>query len=86
MKPSQESLHPVVNRIRRAQGQLLGIIKMLEEGQDCEKVLTQLAAASKAIDRAGFQLVSISLRECITNNEDGEINLKRLEKVFLSLT
>ena len=86
MKPSQESLRPVINRIRRAQGQLLGVIKMLEEGQDCEKVITQLAAASKALDKAGFQLVSVTLQECISADGSGQVDIKRLEKVFLSLS
>ena len=86
MELSQESRRPAVNRLRRAHGQLAGVIRMLEEGHDCEQVITQLAAVGKALDRAGFQIVSTALRECLMSDEDGTIDLKRLEKVFLSLS
>ncbi len=46
-----EELKAVVNRLRRAQGQIAGVIKMVEEGRDCEDVVTQLAAASRALDK-----------------------------------
>jgi len=59
---------------------------MIEEGSDCEQVLTQLAAVGKALDRAGFQLVSGGLKECLVAGDDGEFDLKRLEKIFLSLS
>jgi DNA-binding FrmR family transcriptional regulator len=85
MELSQESRRPIVNRLRRAQGQLTGVIRILEEGGDCELVLTQLAAVGKALDRAGFQLVSRSLKQCLTDSENGEIDSERLERVFLSL-
>lgn len=85
MELSEEAYRPVLNRLRRAQGQLAGVIRMLEEGNDCEAVLTQLAAVGKAIDRAGFHLVTESLRECVTSDR-GEIDMARLEKVFLSLS
>jgi DNA-binding FrmR family transcriptional regulator len=44
---------PVINRIKRAQGQLAGVLRMLEEGRECEDVVTQLAAVSRALDKAG---------------------------------
>ena len=44
----------VLNRLKRAQGQLGGVIRMLEEGRDCGDIVTQLAAVSKALDRVGF--------------------------------
>ncbi|MGC0351803.1 DNA-binding FrmR family transcriptional regulator [Streptomyces sp. SAI-218] len=47
-----DELKSVLNRLRRAQGQISGVIKMIEEGRDCEDVVTQLAAASRALDRA----------------------------------
>jgi len=76
-----------VNRLKRARGQLDGVIRMLEEGADCETTVTQLAAVSKALDRAGFLVISQGLRECL-DAPDGDpkrANLDRLEKVFLSL-
>jgi DNA-binding FrmR family transcriptional regulator len=76
-----------VNRLKRARGQLDGVIRMLEEGAECEATVTQLAAVSKAIDRAGFLVISQGLRECLEapDGDPRKGNLERLEKVFLSL-
>ena len=79
-------LGPVVNRIKRAQGQLAGVLRMLEEGRDCEDVVTQLAAVSKALDRAGFAVVATGLRQCIVNGDGPDrLDTKKMEKLFLSL-
>lgn len=86
------SLRAVLNRLRRAQGQIAGVIRMIEEGRDCEDVITQLAAASRALDRAGFAIIATGLQQCVTdiesgrtNGEDPEAMRARLEKLFLSL-
>ncbi|MEG3627883.1 metal-sensitive transcriptional regulator [Streptomyces poriticola] len=85
-------LKAVLNRLRRAQGQISGVIRMIEEGRDCEEVVTQLAAASRALDRAGFAIIATGLQQCLTDVEDGrgsgedrEEMRGRLEKLFLSL-
>ncbi|MFF7640572.1 metal-sensing transcriptional repressor [Streptomyces canus] len=87
-----DELKSVLNRLRRAQGQISGVIKMIEEGRDCEDVVTQLAAASRALDRAGFAIIATGLQQCLTDPEgnrvDGETTEQmkaRLEKLFLSL-
>ena len=54
MVGDQEAINAVLNRLRRAQGQLAGVISMIEQGRDCKDVVTQLAAVSRALDRAGF--------------------------------
>jgi DNA-binding FrmR family transcriptional regulator len=79
-------MDPVINRIKRAHGQLAGVLRMLEDGRDCEDVVTQLAAVSHALDRAGFVIVATGLRHCMATDEglDG-INAKKMEKLFLSL-
>ncbi|WP_416970782.1 metal-sensitive transcriptional regulator [Streptomyces sp. 4F14] len=84
-------LRSVLNRLRRAQGQISGVIRMIEEGRDCEDVVTQLAAASRALDRAGFAIIATGLQQCLTDAEKGaggegqEQMRARLEKLFLSL-
>ncbi|MEV6244655.1 MULTISPECIES: metal-sensitive transcriptional regulator [unclassified Streptomyces] len=85
-------LKAVLNRLRRAQGQIAGVIRMIEEGRDCEEVVTQLAAASRALDRAGFAIIATGLQQCLTGIEEGQENGEdrdamraRLEKLFLSL-
>ncbi|MER7516984.1 metal-sensitive transcriptional regulator [Streptomyces sp. NPDC126499] len=64
-------LKSVLNRLRRAQGQISGVIRMIEEGRDCEEVVTQLAAASRALDRAGFAIIATGLQQCLTDADHG---------------
>ncbi|WP_405875271.1 MULTISPECIES: metal-sensitive transcriptional regulator [unclassified Streptomyces] len=92
MELAGADLKAVLNRLRRAQGQIAGVIRMIEEGRDCEDVITQLAAASRALDRAGFAIIATGLQQCLTdvesgrkNGEDVEQMRARLEKLFLSL-
>ena len=86
MELPPEEMGPVVNRLKRAQGQLTGVIRMLEEGRECEDVVTQLAAVSRALDRAGFAIVASGLRQCMVQEGDAaELDTKKLEKLFLSL-
>ena len=86
MELDPTTMTPVINRIKRAQGQLAGVLRLLEEGRDCEEVVTQLAAVSKALDRAGFAIVASGLQQCLVAGDgvDG-VDVKKLEKVFLSL-
>ncbi|MGW2639935.1 metal-sensitive transcriptional regulator [Streptomyces sp. NPDC001348] len=89
LEMAAEELKNVLNRLRRAQGQIAGIIKMIEEGRDCEDVITQLAAVSRALDRAGFAIIATGLQHCMADSgqaaEDRERMRARLEKLFLSL-
>ncbi|CDO05963.1 MULTISPECIES: metal-sensitive transcriptional regulator [Mycolicibacterium] len=88
MTGDQENITAVLNRLRRAQGQLAGVISMIEQGRDCKDVVTQLAAVSRALDRAGFKIVATGLRECIAGETaDGSdpMTEAELEKLFLAL-
>lgn len=84
MDLNTDDLGPIINRLKRAQGQLAAVTRMLEEGPDCKAVVTQLAAVSKALDRAGFAIIANGLEQCVTS-EDGTMDKKELEKLFLSL-
>ncbi len=76
----------VLARLRRAHGQLGGVISMIEQGRSCKDVVTQLAAVSKALDRAGFKIIASGLRDCITRPADQPtVSIDDLEKLFLSL-
>lgn len=75
----------VVKRLKRAQGQIGGIIRMIEEGRECQDIVTQLAAVSKAVDRAGFATISVGLRACMVDPDGGDVDVKQMEKMFLSL-
>ena len=74
----------VLNRLRRAEGQLAAVIRQVEGDADCRTTIQQLAAVSKALDHGGFLMISSALRECLTD-PDGEIQPEELEKLFLSL-
>lgn len=78
----------VTTRLRRVRGQLDGIIAMIEDGRSCSDVVTQLSAASRALDRAGFKVVASGLVQCATAEDRGEtpeLSRVQLEKLFLSL-
>jgi len=60
----------LVVRLRRAEGQLRGVQRMLEDDADCPQVLTQLAAAKAAIDQVGLHLISERLRACAQSERD----------------
>ena len=75
----------VLNRLRRAQGQLAGVIAMVEDSRECRDVVIQLAAVSKALDRAGFKLVATGLRECAAGTGGTCLTEAELEKLFLAL-
>jgi DNA-binding FrmR family transcriptional regulator len=76
----------VVNRLKRAQGQLAGVIRMLEDGRSCEDVVTQLSAVSKAVDRAGFAIIATSMQQCLLRPDgEGTVRVETLQKLFLSL-
>jgi DNA-binding FrmR family transcriptional regulator len=88
MEIEPSTIEDVLKRLRRVEGQLGGIVRMIEEGRDCEDVVTQLAAASKALDRAGFKIVASGMRQCLDRKPDSafsEADISRMERAFLSL-
>jgi DNA-binding FrmR family transcriptional regulator len=85
VKIDEEVTGAVLNRLRRAQGQLAGVIAMIESGRDCQEVVTQLAAVARALDRAGFKIVASGMRQCLAAGEDAEMTQDQMEKLFLSL-
>ncbi|PGL67464.1 MULTISPECIES: metal-sensitive transcriptional regulator [Bacillaceae] len=64
---------PVKNRVKRIEGQIRGILKMMEEDKDCKDVITQLSAVKSALDRTIGVIVSSNLVDCVRNaNENGQ--------------
>ena len=89
MDVDSQTMADAIKRLRRAQGQVGGVIKMIEEGRDCADVVTQLAAAARALDRAGFKIIATGLQQCAVGSDasDGKANADgaELERLFLSL-
>ena len=83
-------MKPVINRLRRAQGQLGAVISMVEQGKDCRSVVTQLSAVSSALDKAGFAIIATAMKECVAQEGksagDKDLSVEDLEKLFLSLS
>ena len=77
--------HDVLMRLKRARGQLDGVIAMIEDSRSCTDVVTQLAAVSKALDRAGFKIVATGLKQCLVDGDAAPMTTEELEKLFLSL-
>lgn len=86
MELEPDDLKPLINRAKRAHGHLAKVISMMEEGTDCEDVLTQLAAVLKALERTGFGIVATGLQQCIAAGDGlNSVDVKKMEKLFLGL-
>ncbi|MDN5731267.1 MAG: metal-sensitive transcriptional regulator [Yaniella sp.] len=86
LESDPEAKKKIVNRLRRAHGQLAAVIDAVEDDAHCSQVVQQLSAVSKAVDRAGFLVISSSLRECLADGESTEDDVAKLEKLFVSFS
>ena len=83
-----ETVGDLTRRLRRVEGQIRGVQQMLAEGRDCRDIVTQLSAASKALDQAGFLLVASGLTWCLANPEESAAEgyaLDDVQKMFMKL-
>lgn len=85
MQLEPDEIKAVTTRLKRAHGHLATVIRMLEDGSECEDVLTQLAAVNKAISRGGYALVATGLQHCLAEGGPDSVDSKKMEKLFLSL-
>jgi DNA-binding FrmR family transcriptional regulator len=88
MELTAESQKSILARLRRAEGQVRGVQAMIEEGRDCGDVVTQFAAAIRALEQAGFKYFAATLAECALKPDEAEANgytSARLEKMFMQL-
>lgn len=78
---------PVLNRLRRAQGQLNAVIAAVESGGKCRDIVIQLAAVSGALDKAGFQIIATAMEKCLNDPDDttDPMTVEELEKLFMTL-
>ncbi len=88
MRFPDEASDDVIKRLRRAEGQVRGVQRLIEEGADCKDVVTQLTAAQVALHRAGLRLMSAGMRHCLADPDAAEVegmDADQMEKLFLSL-
>ncbi len=90
MRFPEEVNDDVIKRLRRLEGQIRGVQRMIEEGEDCRDVVTQLSACKAALDRVGYRLVSAGMRYCATVPEGSDaaagIDADELERLFMKLS
>lgn len=88
MKFPADASDDVLTRLRRAEGQLRGVQRLIEEGADCAAVVNQLTAAQAALHRAGLRLMAAGMRHCIANPQDAAaqgMTVEQMEELFLTL-
>jgi DNA-binding FrmR family transcriptional regulator len=85
----EEQEKKILNRLKRAQGQLTAVIAAVETGKDCRSVVTQLSAVTSALDKAGFAIIAHAMQECLAetgdNRDASKPTVSELEKLFMSL-
>ncbi len=86
----QDKQHKIANRLKRARGQLDGVIRALESGENCRDLVIQLAAVSKALDKAGYAIIASIMRDCVDVEDGAELDRfvpdrDEVEKLFLML-
>lgn len=82
----ERAISEFTTRLRRAEGQIGGILRMIDEGRTCEDIVIQLAAVSKAIDKAAFGLITAGLKECIIEGKNNAEDVSaQLQKLFLTM-
>jgi DNA-binding FrmR family transcriptional regulator len=88
MKIDQDVLDNLMKRLARIEGQVRAVRTMIEDGRECRDVITQVSAASTALDQVGFRLLSAGLQQCLLDPKkamsDG-FDLEEVEKLFLKL-
>ncbi len=88
MELPEDVVDDVRKRLRRAAGQVQAVERMLAEGRECRDVVTQLSAATKALEQAGFRLVAASLTYCLNAPEEAAAEgypLEEVERMFMRL-
>jgi DNA-binding FrmR family transcriptional regulator len=88
MQLDEATIAEVIPRLRRVEGQVAGIARMVESDRECRDVVQQIAAASKALDRVAYKMLAAHLRSCLLDEESAAASgytPQELEKLFMSL-
>jgi len=84
----EQTIDDLLKRLRRIEGQVRGIQQMLVDGRECGDVVTQISAASKALDQTGFKLVASGLTYCLDDPERAAregYDIDDIQKMFMRL-
>ncbi len=84
MAKDDDDQKAVLRRLRRIEGQVRGVSRMVEEGKPCEEVLVQVAAARAALDQVGIHIISHRMRECLQEQGlSGEESVRKAIDMFI---
>ncbi len=76
----QDHQKDMTNRLRRIEGQVRGLVDMIEKGRSCEEVATQMSATRKAMDKAFYRMMTCSLIEAVNESESDEQAIQEVER------
>ncbi len=88
MEMPDEVIEDVRRRLHRVAGQVQAVERMLDEGRECRDVVTQISAATKALEQAGFRLVAAGLTYCVQDPEAAAADgypLEEIQRMFMKL-
>jgi DNA-binding FrmR family transcriptional regulator len=88
MEMPEDVVEDVRRRLHRVAGQVKAIERMLDDGRECRDVVTQISAANKALEQAGFRLVAAGLTYCVQHPEDAAAEgypLDEVQRMFMKL-
>jgi DNA-binding FrmR family transcriptional regulator len=89
MQLPDDVIEDLRKRLRRVEGQVRGVEKMLAEGRECRDIVTQLSAATKALEKAGFKLVTSGMAFCVEHPEEAAADgyaIDQVQNMFMKLT
>ena len=73
----------VLNRLKRAEGQIRGIQKMIEDEKECTDIITQLSAVRSSVDRTMGIIVAENLQNCLQNpDEDQNLQAENIQQAI----
>lgn len=88
MEIPSDVVEDVRRRLHRVAGQVQAVERMLDDGRECRDVVTQISAATKALEQVGFKIVAAGLTYCVTNPEDAAADgypLEEVQRMFMKL-
>lgn len=88
MELPEDTVADLLARLRRVEGQVRGLQSMLTEQRECADVVTQIAAAARALEQVGFKLVASGLTYCLAHPDEAAeagYDLARVEKMFMKI-
>jgi DNA-binding FrmR family transcriptional regulator len=89
MRFPEEVSTDVHNRLRRIEGQVRGLQRLIDEGAECRDIVTQLSAVQSAVQKVGFRLVSAGMQHCVNDPQgaaESGMTTDELERLFMKLS